>query len=275
MTYLPPIAGQFGSTLLIAVSASFDPAQCGLFEDVKKCNNDNMTQHILIVEDDRTTRMRLAAYLRGQGYRVSEAEDAENMEDIISIDPPELLLVDINLEGKDGLTITREQRAVSRVGIILLTARDDQVDKIVGLEMGADDYVTKPFDKRELAARVKNLLARIADIGHAPQGPPPVENFGPWCFDRIRRRLVSAARIETLTKQEFDVMAALADHPGQTLSRARLAELMGRDAMRSNDRMIDVVVGRLRKKLEKDPNNLEWILTEHGQGYHFVDPRTV
>lgn len=234
-----------------------------------------MAQHVLIVEDDRTTRMRLAAYLREQGYRVSDVENAENMDAIISEDPPELLLVDINLEGKDGLTITREQRSKSRVGIILLTARDDQVDKIVGLEMGADDYVTKPFDKRELAARVKNLLARIADIGQAPQGPPPVEEFGPWGFDRIRRRLVSAARTETLTKQEFDVMAALADHPGQTLSRARLAEMMGRKAMRSNDRMIDVVVGRLRKKLEKDSANPEWILTEHGKGYHFVDPGSV
>ncbi len=234
-----------------------------------------MAQHILIVEDDRTTRMRLAASLREQGYRVSEVEDADAMESVINVDPPELLLVDINLEGKDGLTITREQRANSRVGIILLTARDDQVDKIVGLEMGADDYVTKPYDKRELAARVKNLLMRIADIGQAPQGPPPVENFGAWCFDRIRRRLVSAARTETLTRQEFEVMAALADHPGQTLGRARLCELMGRDASRANDRMIDVVVGRLRKKLERDPTNPEWILTEHGKGYHFVDPAAV
>ena len=234
-----------------------------------------MAQHILIVEDDRTTRMRLAAYLREQGHRVSEAADAEDMDLIIQTDPPELLLVDINLEGKDGLTITREQRAASRVGIILLTARDDQVDKIVGLEMGADDYVTKPFGKRELAARVKNLLARISDIGQAPQGPPPVVNFGPWCFDRIRRRLVSAGRVEALTKQEYDVMSALADHPGQTLSRARLAELMGREPLRSNDRMIDVVVGRLRKKLERDPTSPDWILTEHGRGYHFVDPGTV
>ncbi len=234
-----------------------------------------MGQHILIVEDDRTTRMRLAAYLREQGYRVSETANADEMERTISLDAPELLLIDINLEGKDGLTITREQRATSRVGIILLTARNDQVDKIVGLEMGADDYVTKPFDKRELAARVKNLLARISDIGQAPQGPPPVVDFGPWCFDRIRRRLVSAARVETLTKQEFDIMSALADHPGQTLSRARLAEMMGREVLRSNDRMIDVVVGRLRKKLERDAANPDWILTEHGQGYHFVDPATV
>ena len=116
------------------------------------------------------------------------------MEAIIDIDPPELLILDINLEGKDGLTITREQRANSKVGIILLTGRNDPVDKIVGLEMGADDYVTKPFEIRELAARVKNLLMRISDLGQAPDGPPQVNEFGPWRFDRIRRRLISAAR---------------------------------------------------------------------------------
>lgn len=231
-----------------------------------------MAQHIVVVEDERTSRMRIAAYLRQQGYRVSEAENAVQMDSIIATDPAELLLVDINLEGKDGLTITREQRAVSKVGIILLTARDDQVDKIVGLEMGADDYVTKPYDKRELAARVKNLLARIGDLGQAPGSERAVDTFGPWRFDRIRRRLVSVARTETLSPQEFSVLAALADHPGLTIPRARLAEMIGRDPRRAGDRMIDVIVGRLRKKLERDPANPEWILTEHGQGYHFVNP---
>jgi len=233
-----------------------------------------MTQHLVIVEDDRVSRMRLAAYLRQLGYRVSEAEDADQMEHLLDHDPAELLLVDINLDGKDGLTITREQRANSKVGIILLTARDDQVDKIVGLEMGADDYVTKPFDKRELAARVKNLLARIGDIGLAPEGSPPISEFGPWCFDRIRRRLVSQARVEPLTSIEFDILKALLDHPGVTLSRERISELLGRHNTRSNDRTIDVVVGRLRKKIEEDPTQPDWILTLHGQGYRFVQPET-
>ncbi|MDA3859099.1 MAG: response regulator [Roseovarius sp.] len=233
-----------------------------------------MANHVLIVEDDRTTRMRLAAYLREQGHRVSEAENAGDMEHIMSMDPPELLLIDINLDGKDGLTITREQRAISRVGIILLTARDDRVDKIVGLEMGADDYVTKPFDKRELAARVKNLLARINNIGQAPEGPSPVGEFGPWCFDRIRLRLISKARIEPLTSIEFGILKALMDHPGVTLSRARIADLLGRGDQRSNTRTIDVVVGRLRKKIEEDPAHPDWILTVHGEGYRFVQPET-
>lgn len=231
-----------------------------------------MTAHVLIVEDDRVTRMRLAAYLRGLGHRVTEVEDAEAMQEVIDTDPPEILLLDIGLEGKDGLTITREQRAISKVGIILLTARDDQVDKIVGLEMGADDYVTKPYDKRELAARVKNLLARIGDLGQAPESGHIVDTFGPWRFDRIRRRLVSVARTEPLTPQEYAVLTALADHPGLTIPRARLAQMIGRDPGRAGDRVIDVIVGRLRKKLERDPANPEWILTEHGQGYHFVDP---
>lgn len=163
-----------------------------------------MTAHILIVEDDRVTRMRLAGYLRSLGYRITEVEDAEDMQAVIDTDPPEILLLDIGLEGKDGLTITREQRARSRVGIILLTSRDEQVDRIVGLEMGADDYVTKPFDRRELAARIKNLLFRITDIGRSAPAPGAVENFGPgistasaaaWSRPRGSRR--SAGRSST------------------------------------------------------------------------------
>lgn len=226
--------------------------------------------HILIVEDDRVTRMRLAGYLRGLGYRVTEVGDAEAMEDVIDFDPPELLLLDIGLEGKDGLTITREQRAKSRVGIILLTSRDEQVDRIVGLEMGADDYVTKPFDRRELAARIKNLLSRIADIGQSAPTPDAVENFGPWHFDRIRRRLVSAARTATLSAQEFDLLDALTRNPGVIFRRARLGEIVGRGELRPGDRTIDVLVGRLRKKIETDPSNPDWILTRAGQGYCFA-----
>lgn len=229
-----------------------------------------MRAHVLIVEDDRVTRMRLAAYLRDLGHRVSEAGDAEQMEAIIDADPPELLLVDINLDGKDGLTITREQRARSRVGIILLTSRSDQVDKIVGLEMGADDYVTKPFDPRELAARVKNLLARIADIGQPPSADAPADMIGVWRFDRLRRRLVSPVQVQPLTAQEFAVLATLADHPGLTVPRDRILEAIGRPPGRANDRVVDVVVGRLRRKLGDDPAAPEHLLTIHGQGYRLL-----
>lgn len=228
--------------------------------------------HILIVEDDRVTRMRLAGYLRGLGHRVTEVGDAEAMEQVIETDPPELLLLDIGLEGKDGLTITREQRTRSRVGIILLTARDEQVDRIVGLEMGADDYITKPFDRRELAARIKNLLARVAETGRSAPAPDAVESFGPWRFDRIRRRLVSAARTETLSPQEFDLLDALTCNPGIVFGRTRLGAILGRGDLRPGDRTIDVLIGRLRKKIEADPANPDWILTRAGEGYCFVLP---
>lgn len=231
-----------------------------------------MAEHILIVEDDRVTRMRLAGYLRSLGYRVTEAGDAAAMQEVIDTDPPELLLLDIGLEGKDGLTITREQRMQSRVGIILLTSRDDQIDRIVGLEMGADDYVTKPFDRRELAARIKNLLARIADIGRSAPTLDAVDEFGPWHFDRIRRRLVSAARVESLSAQEFDLLDTLTRNPGITFGRSRLSEIIGRGEMRPGDRSIDVLVGRLRKKIESDPTNPDWILTRAGEGYCFAAP---
>ncbi|MGB4828504.1 MAG: response regulator [Paracoccaceae bacterium] len=229
-----------------------------------------MSAHILIVEDDRVSRMRLAGYLRSLGYRVSEVGDAGAMQEVIDTDPPELLLMDIGLEGKDGLTITRELRAQSRVGIILLTARDEQVDRIVGLEMGADDYVTKPFDRRELAARIKNLLARIADIGRSAPVATAVDAFGPWHFDRIRRRLVSAARVEPLSGQEFDLLDALASNPGVVFGRARLSEIVGRGDLRPGDRSIDVLVGRLRKKIEADPTSPDWLLTRAGMGYCFA-----
>lgn len=224
-----------------------------------------MPAHIVIVEDDPTTRRRLSAYLSANGYRVTEAADADTMEQIIDTDPPELLIVDINLDGhKDGLTITREQRAMSQVGIILLTSRDDQVDRIVGLEMGADDYITKPFDKRELLARVKNLLTRIAAIGQAPDGPAPLSDFGRWRFDRIRRRLVSAQGVVPLTRSEFDLLHALTVRPGITLSRARLFEAIGQPNAGPENRNVDVLVGRLRRKIETNPAAPDWLLTVHG-----------
>ncbi|MDA5095618.1 two-component system response regulator TorR [Aliiroseovarius sp. KMU-50] len=231
-----------------------------------------MTQHIVIVEDDSVTRRRLAASLKKQMYRVSEAEDAAQMEEILARDPADLLLVDINLDGKDGLTITREQRAKSNVGIILLTSRDDQIDRIVGLEMGADDYVTKPFDKRELFARVKNLLMRIDEIrSAAPAAPNPTARFGRWTLDRSRRRLENGeGAVEALTRAEFELLHAFTQYPGVVLSRDRLLELVQHRRWAPDNRTIDVLVGRLRKKIEEDPAQPDWIITVHGEGYLFA-----
>lgn len=232
-----------------------------------------MAQHIVIVEDDSVTRKRLAGSLKRQMYRVSEAANAAQMEEIIAGDPADLLLVDINMEGKDGLTITREQRALSKVGIILLTSRDDQIDRIIGLEMGADDYVTKPFDKRELFARIKNLLARISDLSQSSQGSEPVYHFGQWKLDHMRRRLVNReGETESLTRAEFELLHAFTRYPGIILSRDRLLDLIQHRQWEPDNRTIDVLVGRLRKKIETDPSNPNWIITVHGEGYLFAPP---
>lgn len=232
-----------------------------------------MAQHIVIVEDDSVTRKRLAASLRKQMYRVSEAENAVQLEEIIARDPADLLLVDINMEGKDGLTITREQRALSKVGIILLTSRDDQIDRIIGLEMGADDYVTKPYDKRELFARIKNLLARISDLRKSSASDELLYQFGRWKLDHMRRRLVDeTGETESLTRAEFELMHAFTRHPGVILSRDRLLDLIQHRQWEPDNRTIDVLVGRLRKKIETDPSNPDWIITVHGEGYLFAPP---
>lgn len=228
-----------------------------------------MPQHIVIVEDERISRMRIAAYLRQQGYRVSEAEDAPQMESIIAADPAELLIVDINLEGKDGLTITREQRAISKVGIILLTARDDQVDKIVGLEMGADDYVTKPYDKRELAARVKNLLRRTAAMRQMARRA--VLQFGEFSFDIAGRQLCDGSGgVVPLTRAEFELLRVLVANPGVVMDRDRLLANITHRSDGTNQRTVDVLVRRLRRKLGDDPRAPRFLCTAHGEGYVFT-----
>ncbi|KZK86261.1 TorCAD operon transcriptional regulatory protein TorR [Pseudovibrio sp. W64] len=230
------------------------------------------TFHIVIVEDDLVTRKRLGALLRQQRYTVSEAEDADQMERIIERDNPDLLLVDINLDGKDGLQITREQRAQSDIAIILLTSRSDQVDRIIGLEMGADDYVTKPFDARELLARVKVLLYRVGlHRKTQAQQLEPCTMFGSWTFDPKRRRIVQEdGTAVVLTRGEFELLNAFTQHSGQVLSRSRLLQSVTHRQFVSDTRIVDVLVGRLRRKIEQDPPHPEHIITVHGEGYLFI-----
>ncbi|HMT14126.1 MAG TPA: response regulator [Aestuariivirga sp.] len=230
-----------------------------------------LTPHIVVIEDHAVTRMRLVSYLRQQLYRVSEAADAAQAEDIMARNPADLLIVDINLEGKDGLEITREQRARSDVGIILLTARTDHVDRIVGLELGADDYITKPFDPRELAARVKNLLRRVAE-GRAAgsQAARPVK-LGGWTLDMEARRVMDASGAEvTLTKSEFDLLRHFAQASGMVLSRTRLMQAISHREWNADDRTVDVLVGRLRRKLAQASPPPATITTVHGEGYMFI-----
>ena len=229
--------------------------------------------HILIVEDDPVTRAKLAAYFKAEGYRISEAEDGETMRDIIAADPADLLMIDIQLPGEDGLRLTRELRAQSDVGIILVTGRSDAVDRIVGLEIGADDYVTKPFEQRELLARVKNLLRRVKGSGASTGVAPKKRQFQGWTFDLASRTLSSAdGSFVDLTRAEFKALALLTANTGQVLSRDRLLHEIAHRDWDPADRTVDVVIRRLRKKLGDDASHPRLIVTSHGEGYLFAVP---
>ena len=221
--------------------------------------------HVLIVEDDGVTRAKLAGYLEAAGYRVSEAAEGSVMRRVMRDDPADLLLLDINLPGEDGLELTREVRARSEIGIILVSGRTDDVDRIVGLEMVADDYVTKPFNPRELLARTKNLLRRTAGAARAET---PMRNFAGFHFDLRTRRLTDPAGTRIpLTRAEFELLSAFTARPGEVLTRDRLLDCITHRTWDPNDRTVDVLVRRLRRKIETDPRAPRNLQTVRGQGY--------
>ncbi|MFM5243619.1 two-component system response regulator TorR [Aeromonas media] len=232
-----------------------------------------MSYHILVVEDDAVTREKLTGYFEREGYRVTAVENGQEMRAVLADQTVDLVMLDINLPGEDGLLLTRELRARSTVGIILVTGRSDAVDRIVGLEMGADDYVTKPFELRELLVRVKNLLWRISLAAAAPSEPAVADDavrFGPWRFDIPRRQLSKDGVPVRLTKAEYEVLVAFVAHPGRVLSRERILTLISHRGDGPSDRTIDVLIRRLRGKMEPDPRDPQLFVTVHGEGYLFA-----
>lgn len=227
---------------------------------------------ILVVDDDPVIRSLLSGYLANEGYGISEASSAEAARDILARQEVDAIMLDIRLPGADGLTLTRELRARSEIGIVLITgSRTDAVDRIIGLELGADDYIAKPFNPRELVARVKNLVRRVAHaraIGAAQEHPLEFEG---WRMEPARRRLFTPQDDEVaLTDGEFRLLHALIAHSGRVLSRERLLDLLrGRD-WESSDRTIDVLIGRIRRKLRDDPSNPRFIVAVRGVGYQFI-----
>lgn len=222
---------------------------------------------LLVVDDDPVTRARLEAYFSEAGYDVQAADNGQKMWDVLRAQSIDVVLLDVGLPGKDGLELARELRAHDeRVGIILVTGRSDDIDKIVGLESGADDYVTKPFNSRELLARVKIVLRGNRNRPAAQEHG--AYRFGNWTIHIAQRRLVATdGRRENLTRGEFELLASLVRRPGIVLSRDRLMQNVSHRAWDPNDRTIDVLVSRLREKLEVDPKNPELILTVRGEGY--------
>jgi two-component system torCAD operon response regulator TorR len=224
--------------------------------------------HIVIIEDEPVTRTTLAEYLISHGYTVTAFDSAERAETMLDSDRADLLLVDITLDGKDGLQITREQRARSDIGIILTTSLSDDVDRIVGLELGADDYVCKPFNRRELLARIKNLLRRTEAQRRLSR---QTLRFHGFTFAFATRQLTGPdGQPIRLTRAEYEVLAELLRHPGAVLSRERLMTVITHRQEHPDARTVDVIIRRLRTKLEEDPGAPRLITTAHGEGYVFT-----
>jgi two-component system, OmpR family, response regulator len=229
--------------------------------------------HILVVDDQKEICEVVQQYLSSEGYRVSVANDGGGMRRIMAQTSVDLVILDLMLPGEDGLTIARELREESPVGIIILTGRGETVDRIIGLEMGADDYLPKPFHLRELLARVKSVLRRVSTRveQEKPDSSRSKAQFAGWRLDLSTRELVSPNGGEVrLTTGEFDLLAAFINNANQVLSRDRLLDLARNREPGPFDRTIDVQVGRLRRKLEPDPQRPTIIKTVRGTGYIFT-----
>ncbi|VWX55769.1 Transcriptional regulatory protein AruR [Burkholderiales bacterium 8X] len=243
--------------------------------------------HLAVLDDEADITTLLGTYLGSRGFRVSQTHSGRELMDLMAADPPALVLLDLGLPGEDGFAIARQLREHWRCGLVIVTGRGDAVDKVVGLEVGADDYVTKPFDLRELLARVKAVLRRILPAPPEPTAatalPPastaasaqerapdtrPCLRFAHWRLEPDARRLTSPTGADvSLTTGEFDLLLVMAQNGGRVLSRDFLLErTRGRDAA-PFDRTIDVQVGRLRKKLEADIDNPQIIKSVRGVGY--------
>ena len=234
-----------------------------------------MSYHVLVVEDEPVTRARLSGYFRKEGYTVSEARDGDEMFALFAAQPIDLVMLDINLPGEDGMSLTRQLRSQSNVGIILVTGRTDMVDRVVGLEMGADDYVVKPFELRELLVRVKNLLWRIS-LANAPATSEIQEDddfilsFDEWTLDTRRRELSRDNTAVPLTGAEYELLLAFVTHAGTVLNRDRLLNFVSQRREARGDRTIDTLVRRLRHKMEEHPGRPVLLKTVHGEGYLFT-----
>ena len=232
----------------------------------------NNALHIAVVDDEVEITRLLAGYLANHGYRVTQLHDGPALMALMPVDPPALVLLDLGLPGEDGFAIARQLREHWRCGLVILTGRGDPVDKVVGLEVGADDYVTKPFDLRELLARIKAVLRRVApDETSVRAGAAQCLRFAQWELDLAARRLAGPdGREVALTSGEFDLLRVFVENPGRVLSRDFLLErTRGRQAA-PFDRTIDVQIGRLRKKLEVDAEDPKLIKSVRGAGYILV-----
>lgn len=231
----------------------------------------NTETRLLVVDDEPELIEILQEYFTSQGFAVTTAANAAQARARFAPRPPELAVLDIRMPGEDGLSLARWIREQHpQVGIVMLTTAADVVDRVIGLEMGADDYLGKPFELRELLARVKSVLRRRTAPPAAPPAPGLVR-FGRCTLDRNARKLIDADGKEMpLTAMEFDLLRVLADHPNRVLNRDELMDLAHRRGWEVFDRSIDLRIMRLRRKIEADPEKPEVIKTIRGVGYMYV-----
>ena len=226
--------------------------------------------HILVVEDEPITREQLVSYFEDEGFRVTSTGSGDEVHKMVADTDVILVLLDIKLPGKDGLTLTREIRAHSDIGIILVTSKLEQIDRILGLESGADDYVTKPFDPRELLSRARNLIRRV-HIQQSQRRKNHVRSFEGWQLDLNKRELTSPAEEKaTLSAGEYQLLLAFMEQAGEVMNRDQLMNRIRNREWFPDDRYIDVLVGQLRKKLGERAANAKIIATIHGTGYLFT-----
>jgi two-component system phosphate regulon response regulator OmpR len=234
---------------------------------------------ILIVEDEPPVREMLAEYLETHGYEVAQADRGTAMREAVEKNLPDVVLLDVNLPGEDGLTLARFLRERFDVGIIMVTGASDVADRVAGLEIGADDYVVKPFDLRELRARVKSVMRRrqagpVAPNGESSAKPAPRTRVGACALDLVSHQLFAADGSEIpLTSMEFDLLKAFVERPNQVLNRDQLLTLTRNRDWEPFDRSIDIRIARVRRKVEADPEHPQAIRTVRGAGYMFVPHR--
>jgi two-component system phosphate regulon response regulator OmpR len=227
----------------------------------------NRPDRVLVVDDDPELRKLLSAYLTDVGYAVDLAADGEQMRRAIERATPDVIVMDLMLPGTDGLALTREVRAASNVPILMLSARGEEIDRVVGLEVGADDYLAKPFSPRELLARLRALLRRSQPAAPAPA--PKSLAFGPFRLDPDAHRLLRNGVEVELSTADFELLKVFVERPGRVLSRDVLLDLLKGYERDPFDRTVDNRVARLRRRIEPDPANPVFIRTVRGEGYLF------
>ncbi|HMO58159.1 MAG TPA: response regulator transcription factor [Roseiflexaceae bacterium] len=227
---------------------------------------------ILVVDDEQRLRSLVQEYLQQEGFRVLLAGDGATALELARTTQPDLVVLDLMLPGIDGLEVCRRLRTFSDAYVIMLTARAEEIDRVIGLEVGADDYLTKPFSPRELMARIRAMLRRPRHSESAEDVPPPLQ-FGPLVIDHARHEVTLANVPLALTNLEYELLAALAASPGRTFTRAQLLDRIWGTDYFGDDHVVDVHIANLRKKLGDEPSQPQFITTIRGVGYRFGDTR--